>query len=125
MVVTTGSPRLQRLRRGVVELYASDHPSDCLTGHTHGECDLAAVAATVGLADVRYGASGRSHLDATKDESNPSFTFDPAECIACSRCVRACDEVQGTFALTIAGRGFGSAVSASAGDSSGPEQVQR
>ena len=117
MVVTTGSPRLQRLRRGVVELYASDHPSDCLTGHTHGECDLAAVAATVGLADVRYGASGRSHLDATKDESNPYFTFDPAECIACSRCVRACDEVQGTFALTIAGRGFGSAVSASAGES--------
>jgi formate dehydrogenase major subunit len=66
---------------------------------------------------VRYGFEGKNHLDAHKDESNPYFTFDAAECIACSRCVRACDEVQGTFALTIAGRGFDSKVSASAGES--------
>jgi formate dehydrogenase major subunit len=137
MVVTTQSPHLQRLRRGVTELYLSDHPRDCLTGDTHGEphqsephdsephqrasrhseCDLRAMAETVGLVDVRYGFDGHNHLDADKDESNPYFTFDPAECIACSRCVRACDEVQGTFALTIAGRGFGSRVSASAGES--------
>ena len=42
---------------------------------------------------------------------NPYFTFDPSKCIVCSRCVRACDEVQGTFALTIHGRGFDSEVS--------------
>ena len=42
----------------------------------------------------------------------PYFTFDPAKCIVCSRCVRACEEVQGTFALTIAGRGFDSKVAA-------------
>jgi formate dehydrogenase major subunit len=117
MIVTTQSPRLQRLRRGVTELYLSDHPRDCLTDDTHDECELAAMAATVGLPDVRYGLQGRSHLDAARDESNPYFTFDPTECIACSRCVRACDEVQGTFALTIAGRGFDSMVSASAGES--------
>jgi formate dehydrogenase major subunit len=58
---------------------------------------------------------GENHLDAPKDESNPYFTFDESKCIACSRCVRACSEVQGTFALTIAGRGFGSKVSASDG----------
>ena len=46
-----------------------------------------------------------------KDESNPYFTFDPSKCIVCSRCVRACEEVQGTFALTIDGRGFDSRVS--------------
>ena len=45
------------------------------------------------------------------DESNPYFVYDPAKCIVCSRCVRACDEVQGTFALTISGRGFSSIVS--------------
>ena len=46
-----------------------------------------------------------------KDESNPYFTYDPSKCIVCSRCVRACEEVQGTFALTISGRGFDSRVS--------------
>ncbi|MGZ8703950.1 MAG: molybdopterin-dependent oxidoreductase, partial [Aeromicrobium sp.] len=117
MTVTTQSPRLQRLRRGVTELYMSDHPHDCLTSDTHGECELQGMAVTLGLTDVRYGVGGENHLDAAKDESNPYFTFDPAECIACSRCVRACDEVQGTFALTIAGRGFDSKVSASADES--------
>jgi formate dehydrogenase major subunit len=54
-----------------------------------------------------------NHLTAwmPKDESNPYFTFDPSKCIVCSRCVRACEEVQGTFALTIEGRGFDSKVS--------------
>ena len=117
MIVTTQSPRLQRLRAGVIELYLSDHPRDCVTSHTHGECDLQTLAQTVGRGDVRYGYDGRSHLDSTQDQSNPYFTFDPAECIACSRCIRACDEVQGTFALTMAGRGFGSRVSASADES--------
>ena len=66
----------------------------------------------VGLRDVRYGYEGENHLDSKKDESNPYFSFDPSKCIVCSRCVRACEEVQGTFALTIDGRGFESKVSA-------------
>jgi len=116
MTITTDSPRLRRLRRGVTELYLSDHPRDCLTGETHRECELHDLAETLGVHDVRYGSEGKNHLDTAKDETNPYFTFDAAECIACSRCVRACDEVQGTFALTIAGRGFDSKVSASAGE---------
>ncbi|MGV8965026.1 MAG: formate dehydrogenase subunit alpha [Cellulomonas sp.] len=115
MVVTTQSEHLRRLRRGVTELYLSDHPPECRTSESHGSCELRAVADRLEVSDVRYGLEGRNHLDAPKDESNPYFTFDPTECIACSRCVRACDEVQGTFALTIAGRGFDSKVSASAG----------
>jgi formate dehydrogenase major subunit len=117
MVVTTQSPRLLRLRRGLTELYASDHRADCLSADTDDDCNLGAIARTVGLGRVRYGASGRDHLDAAKDASNPYFTFDPAECIACSRCVRACDEVQASFALTMSGRGFDSGISASAGES--------
>ena len=66
----------------------------------------------VGLREVRYGYDGENHLKAEKDDSNPYFTFDPSKCIVCSRCVRACEEVQGTFALTIDGRGFASKVSA-------------
>ena len=106
MVVHTRTPRLQRLRRGVMELYASDHPSDTLTSSANGDSEFQTQAAIVGLREVRYGQDGANHLDAPVDASNPYFTFDPAACIVCSRCVRACEEVQGTFALTILGRGF-------------------
>jgi formate dehydrogenase major subunit len=112
MVVHTQNERLGKIRRGVMELYISDHPLDCLTCSANGDCELQDMAGAVGLRDVRYGYAGDNHLDATKDVSNPYFQFDPAKCIVCSRCVRACEEVQGTFALTIAGRGFDSKVSA-------------
>jgi len=108
--VTTQSPRLAALRRGVMELYISDHPLDCLTCSANGDCELQDMAGVVGLRDVRYGFAGENHLDAPPDGSNPYFAFDPAKCIVCSRCVRACEEVQGTFALIIEGRGFASKV---------------
>jgi formate dehydrogenase major subunit len=111
MRVVTQSPRLQRLRRGVMELYISDHPLDCLTCPANGDCELQDMAGVVGLRDVRYGYAGENHLEAPTDVSNPYFDFDATKCIVCSRCVRACDEIQGTFALTIAGRGFDSVVS--------------
>ena len=111
MKVSTQTPRLAKLRKGVMELYISDHPLDCLTCAANGDCELQTQAGAVGLRDVRYGYEGANHLVAEKDESNPYFTFDPAKCIVCSRCVRACAEVQGTFALTIEGRGFDSKVS--------------
>ena len=117
MKVRTHSDKLGQLRRGIMELYISDHPLDCLTCPTNGHCELQDMAGAVGLREVRYGYEGANHLAATKDESNPYFTFDPSKCIVCSRCVRACDEVQGTFALTIQGRGFDSTVSASQNES--------
>ena len=110
MVVTTQNERLARLRRGVMELYISDHPLDCLTCSANGNCELQDAAGEVGLRDVRYGFDGENHLADPKDESNPYFTYDPAKCIVCSRCVRACEEVQGTFALTVEGRGFDSRI---------------
>ncbi len=123
-VVHTQTGRLKSLRKGVMELYISDHPLDCLTCAANGDCELQDMAGAVGLRDVRYGQDGASHvfkqgrndgaLNAKwmpKDESNPYFTYDPSKCIVCSRCVRACEEVQGTFALTIEGRGFNSRVS--------------
>ena len=113
MAVRTQTERVARVRRGVLELYISDHPLDCLTCAANGDCELQDVAGAVGLRAVRY-AAGANHLSAAADRSNPYFAFDPAKCIVCSRCVRACDEVQGTFALTIAGRGFESAVATSA-----------
>lgn len=111
MVVHTQTPKLDKLRKGVMELYISDHPLDCLTCPANGDCELQDMAGVVGLRDVRYGYEGKNHLDAPTDDSNPYFSFDESKCIACSRCVRACSEVQGTFALTIQGRGFESKVS--------------
>ena len=112
MVVHTQTPRVERLRRNVMELYISDHPLDCLTCPANGDCELQDMAGVVGLREVRYGFAGENHLDAPTDSSNPYFDFDESKCIACSRCVRACDEIQGTLALTIVGRGFDSKVSA-------------
>jgi len=112
MKVRTQTPKLAKLRKGVMELYISDHPLDCLTCAANGNCELQDMAGVVGLREVRYGYAGENHFDKKKDESNPYFTFEPSKCIVCSRCVRACAETQGTFALTIQGRGFASMVSA-------------
>lgn len=118
MKVHTQTERLKQLRKGVMELYISDHPLDCLTCAANGDCELQDMAGAVGLREVRYGMEGANHfapkseLTLPKDESNPYFTYDPAKCIVCNRCVRACEEVQGTFALTISGRGFDSRVAA-------------
>jgi len=117
MKVRTQTPRLQQLRKGVMELYISDHPLDCLTCSANGDCELQDMAGAVGLREVRYGLDGANHLHSQKDESNPYFSYDPAKCIVCSRCVRACEEVQGAFALTISGRGFESRVTAGQGQS--------
>ncbi|MGD9864112.1 MAG: 2Fe-2S iron-sulfur cluster-binding protein, partial [Pseudodonghicola sp.] len=133
MVVHTQSEKVRKIRKGVMELYISDHPLDCLTCAANGDCELQDMAGAVGLRDVRYEApenaplanhfaprdtSGAANPEwLPKDDSNPYFTYDPAKCIVCNRCVRACEEVQGTFALTIAGRGFDSRVSpGAAGD---------
>jgi formate dehydrogenase major subunit len=113
MKVHTQNKQIADIRRGVMELYISDHPLDCLTCPANGHCELQDMAGVVGLREVRYGYSGANHLDAPKDESNPYFTFDASKCIVCSRCVRACDEQQGTLALTIQSRGFDSKVAAS------------
>jgi formate dehydrogenase major subunit len=123
MVVHTQTDRLARLRRGVMELYISDHPLDCLTCSANGDCELQDMAGAVGLREVRYGYDGGNHLDAPKDVSNPYFTFEDSKCIVCSRCVRACEEVQGTFALTVQGRGFDSRVSPGGMDFFGSECV--
>ena len=116
MEVHTQTNRLAKLRRGVMELYISDHPLDCLTCAANGDCELQDMAGAVGLRDVRYGFEGENHGDSVKDESNPYFTFDPSKCIACSRCVRACDEIQGTLALTMDGRGFKSHIATGSDD---------
>jgi formate dehydrogenase major subunit len=112
MKVRTQSEKLGRLRSGVMELYMSDHPADCLACAGPNNCEMQELAERVGMTEVRYGRDGANHQDAVPDLSNPYFDFDQTKCIVCSRCVRACSDIQGTFALTIDGRGFDSKVSA-------------
>ena len=111
MKVHTGTEKLQALRRGVLDLYLSDQPAEWADSPAKGHSELESVAQTVGLTHTTY-APGR-HRPSPVDASNPYFVFDSQYCIVCSRCVRACDEVQGTFALTVQGRGFDSKISAS------------
>jgi len=117
MKVRTQSDKLSQLRKGVVELYVSDHPLNCHGCPADSHCELQSVAADLGVTTSPYDCKGANHSAARRDGSNPYFEFDPTLCIACSRCVRACDEVQGTFALTIEGRGFDSRVVASQDES--------
>lgn len=117
MVVHTDTPKLARLRRGVMELYLSDHPLGDPGLPAQGDCELRETADRVGVDTVRYGRDGASHLGGAADTSNPYFTYDPSSCIVCSRCVRACDDIQGTFALTLAGKGFETRVVAGQGES--------
>ncbi|MGG4604770.1 formate dehydrogenase subunit alpha [Paenalcaligenes sp. Me131] len=116
MVVTTENERLNKLRKNVVELYVSDHPLDCLMCPANGNCELQDTVGVVGLRNVRYGFEGATHVHESKDTSNPYFTYDSSHCIVCSRCVRACEQVQGTFALTVEGRGFESRIAAGQSD---------
>ena len=105
--IYTDSDRIKKLRKNIIELVLTDHPLDCLTCEVNNNCELQTVAARVGIRDVRYPA-GKNHFDKKKDLSHPYMTSDFSKCINCFRCVRACDEVQGEFVLSMAGRGFDS-----------------
>ncbi len=115
MKIRTQSDKLMQLRRGVMELYVSDHPAELLSDTDKSRTEIKEMAQKLGLSsgETRYGSDGVRHLKQAKDESNPYFTFDPNACIVCSRCVRACDEQQGTLALTVENRGFNSRIVAS------------
>ncbi len=101
------SDNITRLRKNIIELVLTDHPLECLTCEVNGNCELQTVAARVGITEVRYPA-GETHTNREKDKSHPYMTSDLSKCINCYRCVRACDEVQGQFVLSMAGRGFDS-----------------
>ena len=106
MYIYPSSENIQELRKNIIELVLTDHPLDCLTCEVNGNCELQDVAAEVGIRDVRYPKDFEDHCDRPLDLSHPYMTSDFSKCINCYRCVRACDEVQGQFVLSMAGRGF-------------------
>ncbi len=104
MEVTTESEQLARVRLNIMELIVSDHPLDCLGCAANNRCELQSTAAEVGFRKVRYPEVAQ-HSPAP-DFSHPFLKLDMDKCIACARCVRVCDEVQGSFILGMEGRGW-------------------
>lgn len=107
--IYTDSSKVTRIRKNILELVITDHPLDCLTCEVSGNCELQDVAAKVGISEIRY-PKGDNHLDREKDLDHPYMKMDLSKCINCYRCVRACDEIQGEFVLSVSGRGFDSKI---------------
>jgi NADH dehydrogenase/NADH:ubiquinone oxidoreductase subunit G len=104
MVIDTADELARRVVIGVVELVLSELPEPPAP-HT----ELAEIAASLGVTRSRWtGATHEYHAD----DRHPYLALRHELCISCGRCVRACDEVQGTFALTATGRGFDSNIAA-------------
>ncbi|MEX2216494.1 MAG: formate dehydrogenase subunit alpha [Phycisphaeraceae bacterium] len=115
----THSALLTRLRKNITELVVSDHPLECLDCSANGRCELQTLAQDVGLRTPRY-EKPRTH-NPPKDDSHPFVKLEMDKCIGCARCVRACDEVQGSFILAMEGRGYD--VKVIAGNDTGFEEA--
>jgi formate dehydrogenase major subunit len=109
MHLTINSPRMERLRKNIIELVLTDYDTERLKKEDHGANELYNVVQQIGfdIDSVRY-PKGKTHQNTPMDTSHPYMVSDLSACISCYRCVRACDEVQGEFVLTMAGRGFDS-----------------
>ncbi|MFN3872401.1 MAG: NADH-dependent [FeFe] hydrogenase, group A6 [Ignavibacterium sp.] len=107
MVVETDSPRVRRARKTIVELLVENHPQDCLICVRNKNCELQDLSERYGVREHRYVGETKSHAI---DISSASMERDPAKCILCGRCVRACHEVQKIGAIDFTKRGFTSIV---------------
>jgi formate dehydrogenase alpha subunit len=145
MVVRTTIPEVAEARKQVLSIILANHSDRCLTCHrrehchpgdiclrdgvvTHRcltcpknyRCELQATCEVVGMSlyepwegEARSFYAVEEHPPA--DQGNPFLEFDPKMCIICTRCVRACDEIRHTSAITLAGRGFGTRIAFGAG----------
>lgn len=104
MEIDTRDERARRVASNVVELVLSELP-ESPAEHT----EMAAIARHFDVGEPRW--SGAVH-EARHEDDHPYLSFRHELCISCGRCVRACDEIQGTFALTATGRGFAANVAA-------------
>ena len=82
---------------------------ECNTCEVNNNCELQTVANDLGISDHRYN-SPKQHKGIPKDTSHDYMRMNLDNCINCGRCVRACDEIQGSFVLTMSGRGFESRI---------------
>ena len=102
MEVTTESERLQRYRKGILELLFAERNHTCAVCVANGNCELQTMAQKQGLTHVRL---AYRNPDLKVDVSHERFTVDHNRCILCMRCVRVCAEVEGAHVWDVMGRG--------------------
>ena len=107
--IFTNNEKLTSLRKNIVELVLTDHQMNCGTCEVNNNCELQDVANDLGVKDHRYN-NPKQHKRIPKDTSHAYMRMNLDNCINCGRCVRACDEIQGSFVLTMSGRGFESKI---------------
>lgn len=109
--VITNDNELFEVRKTILELTLSTHPSSCLTCIRNGECELQDLAAEFGIREQPFEVR---LSDRPKDTSSASIVLDPEKCIKCGRCVQVCQDLQGVFALEFIGRGDGTCMAPAA-----------
>ncbi len=109
--IFTNNEELKNLRKNIVELVLTDHPMNCSTCEVDQNCELQNVANDLGIIKHRYN-NPKQHKGVPKDTSHDYMRMNLDNCINCGRCVRACDEIQGSFVLTMSGRSFDSRITA-------------
>ena len=107
--IFTDNEDLKNLRKNIVELVLTDHPMNCNACEVDQNCELQDVANDLGIIKHRYN-NPKQHKRVPKDTSHDYMRMNLDNCINCGRCVRACDEIQGSFVLTMSGRGFESRI---------------
>ncbi len=110
--VITHDAELYQIRKTVLEMILSTHPSSCLTCGRNGSCELQRFAAEFGIREQPYEVRLN---DLPRDTSTTSIVLDPTKCIKCGRCVQVCQQLQGVYALEFIGRGDNTVVSPAAG----------
>lgn len=111
MSIITHDPELFQVRKTILEMILSTHPSSCLTCIRNGECELQTLAAEFGIREQPFEVR---LSDRPKDTSSASIVLDPEKCIKCGRCVQVCQDLQGVFALEFIGRGDGTCMAPAA-----------
>jgi len=104
MVIRTTTPRLQRMRRTILELLLANHDRDCTICDKSGQCRLQELTLRFGIGNIRF---GKDQEPLPRDTSSPSLIRDPNKCVLCGNCVRNCSEIQGIGVLDFAYRGAG------------------
>lgn len=102
MVVRSETEVIHKARKGTLEFLLTNHPLDCPVCDKGGECELQDMV-------FRYGAGESRFTEVKNHQPERQWSlvvfYDPARCILCYRCVRACNEGMGVGALGITNRG--------------------
>ncbi len=112
MVVNTESEDARATRKFVLNTLLTDHPNDCMRCEVNGACELQDLVYEY---DVEWPVhDGARHEYPVDPDPNPFIFIDRNKCILCTRCVRACAEIQNRDVWAIASRGFKSKLVAGA-----------